>query len=182
LNKEFRQFLLLDGSKDWVMLDVRTSQAYFALAILKDYEKEVGWQSLTDEWARAVCDSDLYETLAAKLGMTREQAKAEWFKILFSKNYPTPQKDAFAELFPCVAAIFEHEKRRDFRRLAVKLQVLESYAIVECRIGIGDSEYCCVGAARRHSSFGVRCSARPEDYPVHFRGDTRTRTVDAAFK
>lgn len=119
------------------MLDVRSCQPYLALRLICEVTEECQIapeiaKEWADDWAKVVCESDIYETLGRELGITRAVAKTEWFKLLFGPNYMTSRtKILFEDWFPAMAAVFHRMKWGDHRRLATRLQLYESHVILE---------------------------------------------------
>ncbi len=127
--KEFRPLLRLDGCPDLLELDIRTAQPYLALRLLHERDAD---PAVIEEWAAAVCGSDLYSTLAAELAVSRDEAKVCWFRLLFAHNRASsPPKTAFENRFPEVAEVFRNEKRHHNRNLAIRLQTFESHVVLE---------------------------------------------------
>lgn len=126
-----RAFLRLDGVGGLTHLDVTTCQPYLLLKLARDLELE---PAAIREWEEAIVDpgSDIYAWLGGELGITREEAKHGFIKMLFQRNpIPNPIKDLFRARFPAFAQMLMVSKFGDHRELALTLQAYEAHAMLE---------------------------------------------------
>lgn len=136
LRKDLRRFVRLDPSGPLTSLDVKSMQPYLLIRLLREAEQAgLVRNGTAAEWVSAVCDGDIYQTLARELTISRNSAKQLWFRVLFGHNKAEfPAKNYFERRYPEVARYVSIEKRRHKRDLAVKLQRMESLVMLE-RIG-----------------------------------------------
>ena len=143
LKSELRQFLILDGCDDLVEIDIRASQPYLLLGLMRwgarwNYEGIPSEQSIR-EWEAFVCGrDDPYTTLASDLSnaggkhLNRQDAKEGFMRVLFSHSKQRhPLKAIFADRFPEVFAFVTGLNRFNNRDCAVLLQEYEAAIVIE---------------------------------------------------
>ena len=118
-----------------VSLDIKNSQPFFLYALIKD-NPAINPEELKLYGELVI--SGLYEEMANKYlelygyVRTREQMKSLIYRIFFSKVESFPkQKAFFASMFPSIMAYINQTNAVDNSALAIKLQKMESNAVLD---------------------------------------------------
>lgn len=143
LKSELRRFVVLSDSEELVEIDIRASQPYLLLGLMRwgkrwNYEGIPSDQSIQD-WQAFVCGTaDPYTALGESLSqntgqpLTRVEAKEGFMRVLFSHiRQVHPLKTIFAARFPEVFAFVSALNRFTNRNCAVLLQEYEAAIIIE---------------------------------------------------
>lgn len=143
LKSELRQFLILDGRDDLVEIDIRASQPYLLLGLMRwghrwNYEGIPSDKSIK-EWEAFICGkADPYTALHQDLSngtsqvLTREAAKEAFMRVLFSHSKQRhPLKDLVADRFPEIFAFVSALNRYSNSDCAVLLQAYEAAIIID---------------------------------------------------
>ena len=132
MRKDLRQHLRVDGER-LMEADVRNCQPLALVAVLEEQGVEC------PEYRRLCEEGTLYEFLAERAGVSREQAKRELIACAFfgRNGSRSPTKTAFGKAFPKAARAIREIKRKDYTELARRLQKAESSVIVRtaCETG-----------------------------------------------
>jgi hypothetical protein len=154
------KYLSIDG-RPFIEMDITNSQPYFAgalfnpspeiLAIIEDYLPSSAFMFvkplLTIDrqdvklYRSLVSTGKFYEYMAEQFrehGLEnhtdRKALKAQIFEVFFGKVYAEKWNDAvrlFKQLFPTVYKVFTRIKKKKHNRLAILLQRIESYTMLE---------------------------------------------------
>lgn len=150
----------IDG-QSFIEMDISNSQPYFAgalfnptkevLEVMEDYLPESHLMSVKNLLYNESQDVKLYRSLVSsgkfyeymadqfrERGLAehtdRKALKAEIFEVFFGKLHAEKWNDAvrlFKELFPTVHTVFVRIKNKEHRRLAILLQRIESYTMLQ---------------------------------------------------
>jgi hypothetical protein len=125
MKKELRKYLRVDGER-LMEVDVRNCQPLTLVPVLEEQGVEC------PEYRKLCEEGTLYDFLAEKAGISRDQAKRELIACTFfgRNGSRSATKTAFREAFPKVAKAIRAIKRQDYAELARRLQRAESSLIV----------------------------------------------------
>ena len=135
-----RPFLV--SKSDLYSIDLKNSQPFFLYTILKDEEgidsAELARYKELVVWSSTPNSVGLYEWLMAAYEVysgtttTREKMKSFVFKVFYSKNASfSHEKSFFSNLFPSISQWMTQVKEKDYKRLAIQLQSIESHIILD---------------------------------------------------
>jgi hypothetical protein len=142
---DLRQFIFLKNRPDTqlVSLDCSNSQPYTLVNILLEY---FGGEDLysgefedTVLYINLVTTGKLYSFMCNELGITDPDIIADFKIDMFSrifycenhKGYHSKEAKAFRKFFPTVYQIVMQEKKQYFKQLSIKMQRVESEAILD---------------------------------------------------
>lgn len=137
---ELRQFLYLKHEPDTVLynLDIANSQPLCLVKILLDYYKGRSLPPDIDKYIQLVSEGMLYKYFTDKLNTAQDQVpnfKQTLFANVFysanHKSFYTDEAILFREEFPSVYEVIQQEKRENYKDLSLKMQRVESTAIID---------------------------------------------------
>jgi len=125
MRKELRKYLRVDG-ETLMEADTKNCQPLMLVPVLE----ATGMPC--PEYRKLCEDGTLYDFLAGKTGLEREQVKEEFIaSVLFGKSRsPSETKTAFREAFPQVSRAIREIKRKDHAELSRRLQRAESDVVI----------------------------------------------------
>jgi hypothetical protein len=125
MRKELRQYLRVDGER-LMEADIRNCQPLMLVPVLEEHG------TACPEYRNLCEDGTLYEFLAGRAGISREEAKQDLIaSAFFGRNGSnSPTKTAFRQAFPKVAQAIRNIKRLDYAELSKRLQRAESDIII----------------------------------------------------
>jgi hypothetical protein len=129
IDTPLRPFIRIEGVGRLCHLDIRSCQPYLMLRFGRD--AGIG-EEVLQQWARAVCENDLYGMLALEAGTSRGEAKKAWCMVAFGHDrIQSPVKDALIREFPEMAELIRVAKIKDPKALSHRLQQYEAHAMLE---------------------------------------------------
>ncbi len=125
MKKELRKHLRVDGER-LMEVNVRNCQPLTLVPVLEEQGVEC------PEYRRLCEEGTLYDFLADKAGISRDQAKRELIACTFfgRNGSRSATKTAFRKAFPKVAKAIRTIKQQDYTELATRLQRAESNLII----------------------------------------------------
>jgi len=156
LPSELVPHLSING-KSLIELDIKNSQPFFAVSLFNpslEIQKIIGnrltmlakrLQLINKQnvklYVSLVINGTFYDFMAEKFKLygipfaDRKDLKEQLFIVFFGKNnaiHFSPAVRLFAEIFPSVYKLFSEIKKNKHNRLAILLQRIESYVMLDC--------------------------------------------------
>jgi hypothetical protein len=139
LKKHIRkEYIKIDG-EEVDEIDVKNSQPFFFSVLLK---KEIGVENFNSEVQR-YCDivknGLIYDELAEKCEITRDEAKMLVYKVLFGNNKDSKKENkcfmlAYPTIYQYIVDFKDEKKSKSYKELSHRLQLMESkfiFGVVE---------------------------------------------------
>lgn len=135
LPKVYREKLRYgNNNKELISVDCVSFQPFLLLTFYGNSYKE---QKEKKRFVHVAINNDIYKVLAAKIGgLTREEAKIQLLKTLYSNKYcqDTPMAKALEELFPILVKKLKRLREggpRAHAKIAIAMQRLESDIMIQ---------------------------------------------------
>ncbi len=122
------------GYQNMAYLDLVNSQPVLFNVILRKYYESApeGLKKELDEFLESTTKGKWYEKLQEVFSVSRDEAKAIWMEIAYSKNRSYPQrKRIFKSKFPFIYSIIHDIKKDGHAKFSVELQKIESKVIID---------------------------------------------------
>ena len=187
---DLRQFLFLKSkpSTQLLSLDCSNSQPYTLVKIVLEYFKgEDLYSGLHDDvllYIDLVTLGKLYSFMCGELGITDSDVIADFKVDMFSrifycenhKGFHSKEAKAFRKFFPTVYQIVMQEKKQFFKQLSIRMQRVESEAILDIALtALKDKYGTSVWFGSIHDS--ILCESGYEDEVYQLMLDAYTQVV-----
>jgi len=106
------------------------------IRILKTHQnsKKEGLVNFTN-YKNTVCTGEIYDNFIEVFpnSISRKEVKTIFFRVFFSQNnHYKSEKEKLSKVYPFIEKAIQFLKKKEYKRLAIFLQKLESYIFIDC--------------------------------------------------